>query len=818
MHVSPKSPYLLIVLFLFLTGCSTTSNQEFTLPLEGKTLHLTAVRADIVHVRYESNVSPQRDRNWLVESSLEPSGHFEVTERDDLFELETDSLVLFVRKSDGRLSMFDRRRHVLSEDLGLQFDKETSRLEKRLLPGEGIYGFGESAGPILKNGRTFTMWNTDVMAEGAFAVNQDPLYQSFPIYLSVREGSVSGFFLNNTYRTQFDVGVSNNGRMTIDIEGGALDYYLFSGPTMPKVIERLTEVTGRAPMPPLWALGYHQCRWSYMSAEEVLDVANGLRSRNIPADAMWMDIDYMEGFRVFTWNKERFANPKALNDSLAAMGFRSITIVDPGVYAGDETGYDVYDEGVDGEHFATMPDGELFVGKVWPGPSVFPDFTSPSTRSWWADRIADWVSSGLDGIWIDMNEPATWEPDGGFPLDSRWNGEGVETDHRETHNVYALLMAKATKAGLEQAYPDKRPFVLTRAGAPGVQRYAATWNGDVPGTWDHFGVTPAMLMSMSLSGNAFVGSDLGGFTDGRDPELFLRWVQFGAWTPFFRNHADTHSHRGEPWAYGAIVERYVKQVIEERYRLLPFWYSLFYEHVQTGAPMMRPLIFEPEFTSDPGVANVSDQFLVGSHLMVAPIFQSDAGARPVYFPEGTWTELNTGKRYEGPGRKLVMTGLDWIPVFARENAIIPSWPVMQYAGEFQPDTLTLDLYPIEGAPTGHFSLYEDDGESISPESRTSVFSLQRNSGDLLLQQASVVQGGFAANETFLRIRVHGIETIPVEVSEGRNKSALLPLPSTGGFPAGEREWTYDESLHLLEVLLPHSVGQRTVQVRLTDEP
>ncbi|MCB2199108.1 glycoside hydrolase family 31 protein [bacterium] len=806
---------LLALLFLFLSGCSMTSNSEFRLPLEGKTLVLTAVRHNVIHVRYESNKSPHPTRAWLVSEPLEPMAQFSVTEDDDLFELETDSLVLFVQKSDGRISMFDRNRHVLSEDLGVTID-DNIVVEKRLLPDERIYGFGESSGPILKNGRSFTMWNTDVLAEGAFAVEQDPLYQSFPIYLSVREGTVSGFFLNNSYRSHFDIGASTPGRLAMSIDGGALDYYLFYGPLMPDVVEQLTMVTGRASMPPLWALGYHQCRWSYMSADEVLGIAKELRARNIPADAIWMDIDYMEGFRVFTWNKMNFSNPHALNDSLESMGFRSVTIVDPGVYAGDETGYDVYDEGVEGDYFVTMPDGELFVGKVWPGPSVFPDFTSPATRDWWAGRIEEWVSSGLDGIWIDMNEPATWEPEGGFPLDSRWDGEGIETDHRETHNVYALLMARATKQGLRQAHPDKRPFVLTRAGAPGVQRYAATWNGDVPGTWDHYSVTPAMLMSMGLSGNAFVGSDLGGFTDGGDPELFLRWVQFGAWTPFFRNHADVHSHRGEPWAYGPIVEKYVKQVIEQRYSLLPLWYSLFHEHVQSGAPMMRPLVFDPAFTPDLKAGAVNDQFLVGSHVMVAPIFQSDAGVRPVYFPKGSWTELKTGKRYEGPGRTLVVAGLDWIPVFARENAIIPSWPVMQYVGEFVPDTLTLDLYPIKDAPAGHFSLYEDDGSSVKPDSRTCEFSLSRFGETILLQQGSIEQGSFEASQSFLRLRFHGIESTPQEVSEGRHTGALLPLPSTGGYPAGEREWTYDEDLDLLEVVLPHAVGQRAIQVRLAE--
>lgn len=529
------------------------------------------------------------------------------------------------------------------------------------------YGLGERTGGLDKRGRRWTNWNTD---DPTHLPQTDPLYQAHPFLIGCEPQGAFGLYLDETFETVFDLAASAPDRSLIRTAGPTFDLYLLAGPTVERVVRRFTALVGRAPLPPLWALGYQQCRYSYADERAARAVVDEFRRRDIPLDALWLDIEHMDGYKVFSFHPRRFADPRKFTDDLRSRGVRTVTIVDPGVKR--EPGYAVYDSGRElGAFVGDRYDREL-VGRCWPPEVVWPDFTRADVRRWWGELHRHHLDAGVAGIWNDMNEPSAFAPlgepptvGGTLPRGARHGDRG----HGEVHNVYGQQMCRATYEGWRTLAPERRPFVLTRSGFSGVQRYAWVWTGDNHSWWEHLEMSIPMLLNLGLSGVAFCGADIGGFGGDADGELVARWSWLGAFYPLMRNHCCVGSRQQQPWSFGERYERSIREAILFRYRLLPYLYELAHRHAADGLPLMRPLLLE--FPDDDQVGACSDQFMLGDALLVAPALRSQQTHRAVYLPAGGWTEFFSGEQREGPGWQVVETPLDRIPLFIRQGRAVP---------------------------------------------------------------------------------------------------------------------------------------------------
>ena len=599
-----------------------------------------------------------------------------------------------------------------------------ARCAKALLAGEHFFGFGERTGKLNKHGSRVLLWNFD--PHMGHSDDTLAMYSSIPFFLSVREQHpplTYGILLDSPALTEFDLGATSPDRLTFGCGagGGALTYYFFAGDgedALHSILARYTELTGRIPLPPRWALGNHQCRWSYYPDSLVRDLAQTFRARNLPCDALWLDIDYMDGYRDFTWDAQRFPNPRGLIDELHAQGFKLVTIVDPGVK--QDAAYHVYQQGAQSGYFCRTPDGQVFHGPVWPGMTAFPDFSRAEVRAWWGEQQAALTEPGVDGIWNDMNEPSLIEafaPELALPPgrtlapNVQHEADGKPLAHAEFHNAYGAMMARAAYEGLERSQPDRRPFVLSRSLFAGAQRFSALWTGDNSSTWEHLRMAIPQCLNIGLSGIPFVGMDIGGFWGNSSGELLARWTQLGVLLPFCRNHSAIGTIQQEPWAFGEPFESIIRRYLELRYRLLPYLTTLFHEAATSGAPVMRPLFWQ--YLDDLAAREIDDQFLLGRDLLVAPVYQEGADARRLYLPAGEYAHFWSGERYQGPGWIEVQAPLDELPLFVRGGAILPLGPVMQHTVEHPTDPLTLALYASTRSPDADesFTLYEDDGET-----------------------------------------------------------------------------------------------------------
>ncbi len=578
-------------------------------------------------------------------------------------------------------------------------------VEVPLTPGDRCYGMGEKTGFLDKRGRSYRMWNTDDAS--LHGETTDPLYLSVPWGIVHAPGlSTFGLYLDDPARTTWDVGAGNPDLLTIRTPRPALDLYLVAGPQLADVVRRFAHLVGLPPLPPRWALGYHQCRYSYMSADEVAEIAREFRARHLPCDSIWLDIDYMDGYRVFTFDPERFAEPAKLVADLSEQDFAVVAIVDPGVKK--EAGFGVWESGLEQGVFVSDADGVPFVGEVWPGPVGFPDFTRPEVRAWWAEQHAPLLEAGITGIWNDMNEPAAFKlPGHTIPSDTR-HGPAGKISHAEAHNRYGLDEARATDAALRAARPQDRPFILTRAGFAGIGRLAAAWTGDNTSAWAHLEMSLPMLMNLGLSAIPFCGADVGGFQKDCTAELLARWMQVGAFYPFFRNHSAKGTRDQEPWRFGPEVEAISRRALEMRYELMPYLATCFWLASTEGLPVFRPLVLQ--WPDDPELADLCDQALVGSDLMIAPVVRPGVRHRAVYLPGPGWYDLASGEFYEHGGWKVVAAPLDKIPVFARSGAIIPMLPAAKATAAQDRRLLTLAVFP---APRVAGEWLDEDGATTA---------------------------------------------------------------------------------------------------------
>ena len=522
----------------------------------------------------------------------------------------------------------------------------------RAAHGDRVYGLGERTGGLDRRGRAWTFWNTDAYdpAFGGWHPDQDPMYQSIPFEVHLA-GTAFGVFTDVTRKMTIDLG-GDTDRVITD---GPIDQYLIAGPRIADVVDRYTQLTGRPALPPRWALGFQQSRWGYANADEVEAVAAKFRALDLPATAMWLDIQHLRGFRSFTFDPGAFPDPRGMIARLAARGFHVVAIEDPGIKV--DPGWDVYDSGK--PYF-------IYEGTAWPGAAAFPDLSAPAARTWWSGLVARDLDLGISGIWLDVNEPTTFPEGGGgttVPDDIAVDGDGAPATMAALHNAYALFEARATReAGA--------PFVLSRAGYAGIQRYAGAWTGDTPSTWWGLQQTLPMLLGMGLSGEPLVGSDIGGYSGRATPELYARWLALGAISPFSRAHVTNGVPGQEPWQFGVEVTDAARDWLKLRERLEPYLYSLADEAARTGAAILRPLVWE--FQDDPAVATLADEAMLGPWLLAAPVVDEGATTRRIYLPAGRWYELASDEVIEGPTTIEVPLRVAALPIFVRAGAIVPT--------------------------------------------------------------------------------------------------------------------------------------------------
>jgi alpha-glucosidase len=608
---------------------------------------------------------------------------------------------------------------------------------------EAFYGLGDKTGYLNKRGYDYVMWNTD--DPSAHNESYKSLYKSIPFLITLKKNSVFGIFFDNHYKTYFDMGKESEEYYYFAADDGNLDYYFIYGEDMKEVVKNYTYLTGRTPLPRKWTLGYQQSRWSYDSEEKVRDIAEHFRKLDIPCDVIHLDIDYMEDFKVFTWNKERFAKPKHMIEDLKKDGFKIVTIIDPGVKVEDN--YFVYEEGKQNGYFAKDKNGEIYVNQVWPGDSVFPNFSEEEVRNWWADKQKLLLDLGVEGVWNDMNEPASFK--GEIPKDVVFTMDGRETNHAEVHNVYGHYMSKATFEGLIK-HGTKRPFVITRACYAGTQKYSTVWTGDNQSLWPHLQMAVPQLINMGMSGLSFAGTDIGGFGHEATKELLSRWVQVGCFSPLFRNHSAYGGRNQEPWVFDKETLDINRKYIKLRYQLLPYLYDIFHEGEQTGLPVMRPLILH--YQEDEKVKEINDEFLFGENILVAPVVEQGKRFRAVYLPQGQWVDFWTKEAFEGEQIVAKEAPLDVCPIYIKAGSVIPNDPVMNYVGEKEITYLILDIYEGEG----RYLHYQDNGEDFSyqkGEYNEYEFVLTKNN-ELIIQ---LLQDGYEKKYEGFHLKLNGQE-------------------------------------------------------------
>jgi alpha-glucosidase len=757
-------------------------------------MRITALRDDVLRIRAGRNNALPENASWAV---LPEARTASVAVTQDAgtatIGFHTGSLRIAMDRATGLLTLSDLSGKVLQQDAEpLQFEGDRLHLAKTMPTDEHYFGLGDKTGAFDRRGQAFRLWNTDAYA---WQESTDPLYKSIPFYLSYRAGTVLGVLIDNTWPSSFDFGKTVTDTVQYRAENGPADIYLLYGPSTKKVLASYAWLTGPTPLPPLWALGFQQSRFSYMTQARVLEVAGRLRSDKIPADAIYTDIDYQDRNRPFTINTTTFPDMPGMVAALHAEHFHVIAITDLHIANQPGQGYAPFDSGSAGDHFVKNPDGSIYTGPVWPGPSAFPDFTRQQTRLWWGTLYKDFDHMGIDGFWNDMNEPSVFTAHLTIPDDvvHRIDEPGFATrtaTHRELHNVYGMENSRATFDGQLALRPDVRPFVLTRASYAGGQRYAATWTGDNSATWNHLRLTTSMLKNLGLSGFSMAGADVGGYAGTPTPELLTKWIEIGAFQPIDRDHAEKGTGDHEPWVGGAEQEDIRRHFIEQRYKLLPYLYTVMEENTRTGLPLLRPLFLEfPDAAPDHHPLDVdldaSGEFMVGPDILVAaPPFPDKTDDYDAKLPSSGWYDFWTGARVDKAETKASTGGIQpeaatgpvlsvvhlhpelaSLPVFVRPGAILPLAPLMQSTAERPQGPLTLRVYP---GPECAGQLYQDDGTSFAY--KRGEFLRMKFTCDASAKDGSLTlhigkhEGGYPAWWTQIVVEVEGSAKAPASVT------------------------------------------------------
>jgi alpha-glucosidase len=787
-------------------------------------MQITALRNDVLRIRVGPQGRLPEDASWAVlPNSRSESTTVSPEEDPAAVGFHTTVLRVRVERATMRLRITDLSGAVVQEDAAnrpIEFHGAAFRVYKTMRPEEHYFGLGDKPGPLDRRSHAYSMWNTDSYG---FQESTDPIYKSIPFFLTSCGGMTTGVLFDNTWRTSFDFGKESSDAYSFGSENGPLDYYVLYGPDAKHVLSTYTWLTGPAPLPPLWSLGFQQSRFTYHPESEVKAIADRLRADKIPVDAIYLDIDFQDHHRPFTVDQVQFPHFSQMIADLKKQDLHVVAITDLHVAYLPNANYAPYDSGAAGDHFVKNPDDSVYVGKVWPGPSVFPDFTRKSTRKWWGSLYTQFVHDGVSGFWNDMNEPSVFDgPKMTMPDDvkHRIDERGFEartTNHLEIHNVYGMENSRATYDGLLRLSPNQRPFVLTRASYAGGQRYAATWTGDNSSTWNHLRLTTPMLLNLGLSGFGMSGADVGGFIGSPGPELLTKWFELGAFQAIDRDHACDTSANQEIWVHGPEQEAIRKRYIEERYKLMPYLYTAAEEMSRTGLPIVRPLFLEfPDATKDkhPIDLDGGNEFLFGPNLLVAPaIYPEKPDAYPVELPSVSWYNYWTGEKIDGGiwsdgapalndpgfiGRKIMIKPeLDVLPIFVREGSILPLQPLVQSTSETPKGPLTLRVYPGKDCKG---SLYIDDGQTFAYKQGDFLrmeFTCSENPNGITVH-ISAHQGKYVPWWKNLQVEIYGHSRPPL-------KTSILGS-------AEKVESSFDALHHVTGLLFRDTGGERDLQV------
>lgn len=729
---------------------------------------------------------------------------FKWEERDDSLLITSRHFDVKIHKNPLIFTFLTKEGQVINRDdpgLGIQNQGDHIAVYKELQEGEKFVGLGEKTGPLNRRGHGYQNWNTDLFAYG---LESDPIYSSIPFYIGIHQQLSYGIFLDNSYKTHFNFGASNRRFSSFTMDAGDLDYYYLHG-SVTDIIRSYTWLTGRMELPPLWSIGYQQCRYSYYPEREVLDVAKKFRTKRIPADVLVLDIHHMDSYKIFSWDSKCFPNPKKMQEQLKTMGFETTVICNPGIKK--EEGYAPYHSGIDRDIFVRYPDGSYYEGEAWPGWCCFPDFTKEEGRTWWQEMMTSYADVGVKGFWNDMNEIATW---GQMMPENIWfSMEGEGATSRKARNIYGLQMTKASLEGAKVNLKGERPFILTRSGFSGVQRYSGLWTGDNVATNDHMLLGVRLVNSLGLSGVSFAGYDVGGFTGNGESRLFARWIQLGAFSPFFRGHTMINSKSAEPWTFGEEVEQVATNYIRLRYRLIPYLYQAFHESSQTGMPVARSLAIN--YTHDDMIYDpmFENQYLYGDSIMVAPI-RSDQCYVKIYLPKGDWYEFFTDEKREGNQQIICEYALEHLPLFVRASSIIPLYPKVGMNTKELGDTLELHIY--NGTEARSSQYYEDDGTSYKYVDHQ--YHRRCIQFDPIARTLSIgkVMGTYKSRMKHLRIVFHGfasslLDNIPSTYSD--TYSFVAPMSHFDPFTAEKPHKLKIESVMSLDIAYPEDEWMTT---------
>lgn len=748
-------------------------------------LQLYVISQEILRFRYSPDGYFYNDFSYGVDPGFSFDEvnfiHEETLKEHNIY---TDKLHCRINKANMSVSILDAEGFVINQDeKGFHWEENYQhggyivQMTKKMQSQEAFYGLGDKPTDLNLRGKRLVNWGTD---HYGYSKNSDPLYKNIPIYYGLHNGVAYGIFFDNSFKSHFDFGSERHTATSFWAHGGEMNYYFIAGPELMDVASRYTLLTGTPEMPPLWSLGFQQCKWSYYPEDNVMEVANKMREYEIPCDAIYLDIDYMDGFRCFTWDLEKFPDPKGMVDRLRAMGFRTMVIIDPGIKVDKK--YQIFNEGLEKGYFCRRPDGHFIKGKVWPGDCYFPDFTKPEVREWWAGLYRELIEDvGVAGVWNDMNEPALFEVESKtFPLDVMHDYDGNLCSHRKAHNVYGMQMARATAEGVKRFSGGKRSLIITRSGYAGMQRYSSVWTGDNLATWEHLWLADVQAQRLSISGVSFCGSDIGGFIYEPSGELFIRWIQLGIFHPFCRVHSSGDHGNQEPWSFGDKYTQIFKKVVELRYRLLGYIYTSFYRYHKHGVPMLRPIVFYDQHDSNN--YNRDHEFMCGPDLLVSPVTQEGARSRSLYLPKGKWYNYWTGEISVGQREIHIDIDIESFPFFVKAGTTLALLPVQQYTDEFEYDTIDLNIYYNEGTYSSEW--YDDKHDDYAYEDgHYRLVHFEQQADKKLLRLKQEIEGSFKTAVKFYRPRFIGLPFNPsVAVLDGKEVaySDTLELPADFG--------------------------------------
>jgi alpha-glucosidase len=762
----------------------------------GKTrVRVTFFRGDIVRVRVAPNGVFSKDYSWAIIQPAEPPA-VKVRDSRDQVRITSGDVVVVVKKSPLLVNFENAQgRTTLADEPSSPMAWNGPRIEvwKKMPLLENYYGLGDKPGTLNRRNRAFTLWNTDSFA---WQESTDPLYKTIPFFIGLNEGTAYGIFFDNTYRSNFNFGLESPDFYSFGSEGGEINYYYLAGPEPKKIVQMFAALTGHTQLPPYWALGFQQSRYSYYPEARVLEIAKTFRDKKIPCDAIYLDIDYQKGNAPFTVDRERFPTFEQMIKDLAAQNFHTVLIVDLHIKKDPGHGYAPYDTGIQNDAFVKKADGSLYVGNVWPGASVFPDFTLPRVRTWWGGLFSDFVNMGVAGFWNDMNEPSLFlTPTKTMPLDNLHRlDDGTTLEHRAVHNFYGMENVRATYDGLRTLRPNERPFVLTRAAYAGTQRYAATWTGDNISAWNHLRMSTPLMLNLGISAYPLVGTDIGGFAGSPTPELLTRWIELGVFNPIYRDHTTKDTADQEPWAHGPQHEAIRKRYIELRYRLLPYIYTSMEESFRAGIPLMRPIFLEyPQATEFYGDER---DFFFGNDFLVEPVVTEMVDQEEIKLPAGTWYDFWSATRFTDKDTIVLSPKLDELPLYVRAGSIIPMQRVINATNETPSGPLELRVYPGDNC---RGSLYQDDGRSYGYEKGEFLrvtYACTVSTKTIGLSSHTETNGR-APWWNVAEVKVYGLTASPKEI--------LLGDQTLTG-------WHYDNEAHAVTFNVPDAVRDWSAQV------